>query len=68
MACDKCLELKGDSTTYYSDFAKIFGVIDFTATTMTELGTAECKNCHQQIKFDYDETLIPKLRVEFVSN
>ena len=65
MACEKCLKYQGDSTTHYSVFEKVFEVIESYSTSATEGGTAMCRFCNQQIKFGYDETLIPKLRIEF---
>ena len=65
MACDHCQPLEGDSTTHFDVFESVFEVLDSTPSSMTEYGTARCKTCGQPIEFDYDETLIPKLRIQF---
>lgn len=66
MACENCRKLEGDSTTFFNDFLEVFVVLNSVTTSMTEMGKAQCQICNQLVGFDYDETLIPKLRVEFI--
>ena len=67
MACPACTSLEGHSTTFFSTFTQVFAQVDDGgSTSLTETGTARCRTCGQLIIYDYDEMLIPKLRVQFV--
>ena len=67
MACEKCSIYNGDSTTHYSVFRSVFTVTKNCGASMVEGGEAFCKYCSQSVTYDYDETLIPKLRIEFLA-
>ena len=66
MACENCRKLEGDSTTFFNDFLDRFVILSSVTSSMTETGKAQCQTCKQLVDFDYDETLIPKLRVKFI--
>lgn len=66
MPCEICQKLEGDSTEIFENFTKIFEIIESGGNSMAELGTAKCKTCQQKIEFNYDEILIPKLRIKFI--
>jgi hypothetical protein len=66
ITCENCRKLKGDSTTFFNDFLDFFIVLYSVTTSMTETGKAQCQTCKQLVDFDYNEMLIPKLRVEFI--
>lgn len=68
MACEKCSTYNGDSVTHYEVFRSVFNVTKSVGASMVEGGEAFCKYCGQLITYDYDETLIPKLRIEFLTN
>ncbi len=68
MACEKCSPYNGDSTTHYEVFRAVFTVTKSSGASFVEGGEAFCKYCGQLITYDYDELLIPKLRIEFLTD
>ncbi len=65
-SCELCKKMEGDRTSEDDEFYETFNVLECNNTSMTSSGVAECKTCRQKVDFDFDDTLIPKLRVRFL--
>lgn len=63
MACNKCVTYIGDSTTHFDEISVLFEIISINTLGMIKTGNAKCRACGQEMEYDYDETLIPKLRL-----
>ena len=66
MACQNCKSLEGCYTSKEDAFEKTFLKLTSYVSGLVETGTAECKSCQQKVAFEFDDTLISKLRVSFL--
>lgn len=65
--CEKCKPYEGYSPTSYPEFIRHFEVIsqDEYMGGSIRCGDAVCRHCGQEVRFDSDEVLIPKMTIHF---